>query len=73
MAKHGGGSIINTASVAGLRSGHGFPMYRAAKAGVIHFSKSAAIELGEHLIRVIAFVLGIFRPTWELLQHLKQE
>jgi len=48
-------------------------MYRAAKAGVIHFSKSAAIELGEHLIRVIAFVLGIFRPTWELLQHLKQE
>jgi NAD(P)-dependent dehydrogenase (short-subunit alcohol dehydrogenase family) len=52
MAKHAGGSIINTASIAGVRSGHGFPTYRAAKAGVIHFTKSAAIELGEHLIRV---------------------
>lgn len=52
MAAHGGGSIINTSSIAGVKSGHGFPLYRAAKAGVIHFTKSAAIELGEHLVRV---------------------
>ncbi len=52
MAKSGGGSIINTASIAGTRPGFGFPIYRAAKAGVINFTKSAAIELGEHLIRV---------------------
>jgi NAD(P)-dependent dehydrogenase (short-subunit alcohol dehydrogenase family) len=52
MAKHGGGSIINTASIAGVKAGHGFPVYRAAKAGIIHFTKSAAIELGEHLVRV---------------------
>jgi NAD(P)-dependent dehydrogenase (short-subunit alcohol dehydrogenase family) len=52
MAKSGGGSIINTASIAGTRPGHGFPIYRAAKAGVINFTKSAAIELGEYLIRV---------------------
>ncbi len=52
MAKHGGGSIINTASIAGVKAGHGFPNYRAAKAGIIHFTKSAAIELGKHMIRV---------------------
>ncbi|CAN7599014.1 SDR family NAD(P)-dependent oxidoreductase [Phenylobacterium sp. LjRoot219] len=52
MARHGGGSIINTASIGGLASGYGFPVYRAAKAGVVSFTKSAAIELGEHLIRV---------------------
>jgi NAD(P)-dependent dehydrogenase (short-subunit alcohol dehydrogenase family) len=52
MVKHGGGSIINTSSIAGVKAGHGFPVYRAAKAGIIQFTKTAAIELGEHLIRV---------------------
>lgn len=52
MSGNGGGSIINTASLAGLRAGFGFSMYRAAKAGIVHFSKSAAIELGEYLVRV---------------------
>ena len=52
MAKNGGGSIVNTSSIGGLKSGHGLPIYRAAKAGIVHFSKSAAIELGEYLIRV---------------------
>jgi len=52
MAKNGGGSIINTSSIAGIKSGHGFPIYRAAKAGVVNFTRSAAIELGEYLIRV---------------------
>jgi NAD(P)-dependent dehydrogenase (short-subunit alcohol dehydrogenase family) len=52
MAQNGGGSIINTASIAGVKAGYGFPIYRTAKAGIIHFTKSAAIELGSHLIRV---------------------
>jgi NAD(P)-dependent dehydrogenase (short-subunit alcohol dehydrogenase family) len=52
MAKHDGGSIINTSSIAGVNAGYGFPIYRTAKAGIIHFTKSAAIELGEYLIRV---------------------
>jgi NAD(P)-dependent dehydrogenase (short-subunit alcohol dehydrogenase family) len=52
MSKNGGGSIINTSSIAGLNPGHGFSIYRAAKAGVINFTKSAAIDLGEYLIRV---------------------
>jgi NAD(P)-dependent dehydrogenase (short-subunit alcohol dehydrogenase family) len=52
MAKHGGGSIINTSSIGGLRSGYGFPIYRASKASIVNFTTTAAIELGEHLIRV---------------------
>ena len=52
MAAHGGGSIINTASIGGVKSGHGFAIYRCSKAGVIHFTRSAAIELGEFLVRV---------------------
>lgn len=46
------GSIINTASIAGL-SGDGGPLvYSAAKAAVISLGKSAAVELAAHNIRV---------------------
>jgi NAD(P)-dependent dehydrogenase (short-subunit alcohol dehydrogenase family) len=47
-----GGSIVNVASIAGVSPGVGLQTYRAAKAGVIHFSRSAAIELAELGIRV---------------------
>jgi NAD(P)-dependent dehydrogenase (short-subunit alcohol dehydrogenase family) len=47
-----GGSIINTASIAGL-SGDGGPLvYSAAKAAVISITMSAAVELAPDLIRV---------------------
>ena len=52
MAKHGGGSIINTSSISGIQPGFGFFTYRASKAAVVNFTKSAAIELGPNLIRV---------------------
>ncbi len=53
-----GGSIINTASIAGL-SGDGGPMvYSAAKAAVISLSQSAAVELGADRIRVNAICPG---------------
>lgn len=58
MAKHGGGSIINTSSIGGMRAGHGFFVYRASKAAIISFTECAAIELGEHLIRVNAISPG---------------
>jgi NAD(P)-dependent dehydrogenase (short-subunit alcohol dehydrogenase family) len=52
MATNGGGAIINTTSIAGINPGAGFTNYRAAKAAVIHLTKSTAIELAEHGIRV---------------------
>jgi NAD(P)-dependent dehydrogenase (short-subunit alcohol dehydrogenase family) len=52
MKDHGGGSIINNSSVAGISAGQGVMTYRAAKAAVIHFSRSIAVELAQHGIRV---------------------
>jgi NAD(P)-dependent dehydrogenase (short-subunit alcohol dehydrogenase family) len=52
MARDGGGSIINVSSISGVQPGFGFFNYRASKAAVINFSQTAAIELGQHLIRV---------------------
>jgi NAD(P)-dependent dehydrogenase (short-subunit alcohol dehydrogenase family) len=52
MKRQGSGSIISTASVAGLHTGLGPHVYSAAKAAVIHLTRSVAMELGEHNIRV---------------------
>jgi len=52
MKAQGSGSIISTASVAGLRSGEGPHIYSVAKAGVIQLTKTAALELGESGVRV---------------------
>jgi len=52
MKKQGSGSIINTGSIAGVTAGRGPIVYSAAKAAVIHLSKTTAMELGEHSIRV---------------------
>ncbi len=52
MAKHGGGSVINTSSISGIHAGFGFFSYRASKAAVVNFTKTAACELGVHLVRV---------------------
>jgi NAD(P)-dependent dehydrogenase (short-subunit alcohol dehydrogenase family) len=52
MKRQGSGSIISTASVAGLRTGLGPHVYSAAKAAVIHLTHSVAMELGENGIRV---------------------
>ena len=53
-----GGSIVNTTSIAGISPGIGLTTYRAAKAGVIHFSRCAAIELAERGIRVNVIAPG---------------
>ncbi|MBP2330489.1 NAD(P)-dependent dehydrogenase (short-subunit alcohol dehydrogenase family) [Kibdelosporangium banguiense] len=58
MAENGGGSIINTTSIGGIRAGTGELSYRAAKAGVIHFTKCAAIDLAHHGIRVNSIAPG---------------
>ncbi len=52
MKAQGSGSIISTASVAGLGVGYGPHIYSAAKAAVIHLTRSVANELGESGVRV---------------------
>lgn len=58
MAEQGSGSIINTASVAGLTGGFGPHTYSGCKAAVIHVSKTVALEVGPKGIRVNAICPG---------------
>jgi meso-butanediol dehydrogenase / (S,S)-butanediol dehydrogenase / diacetyl reductase len=53
------GSIVNTASVAGLRSGAGGNAYSASKAGVINLTMTAACDLGNDNVRVNAVCPGL--------------
>jgi NAD(P)-dependent dehydrogenase (short-subunit alcohol dehydrogenase family) len=53
-----GGSIINTASVAGLGGGGGPQAYSAAKAAVVNLTYNSAVELAAHRIRVNAICPG---------------
>jgi NAD(P)-dependent dehydrogenase (short-subunit alcohol dehydrogenase family) len=63
MIAQGGGSIINTASVAGLAGGSGPQAYSAAKAAVVNLTLTTADELARHRIRVNAVCPGvIFTP-----------
>ena len=56
-----GGSIINTASVAGLQQNEGFFDYSATKAAIISMTKTAAVELGMRGIRCNAVAPGPVR------------
>jgi NAD(P)-dependent dehydrogenase (short-subunit alcohol dehydrogenase family) len=62
MAARGGGSIVNTASVAGLQAGYGPFAYSVAKGAVVHLSRVAAAALAKDGIRVNAICPGLI-PT----------
>ena len=59
MLKSGGGSIVNTASVAGLIADPGISAYVAAKHGVVGLSKAAGIEYASRRIRINALAPGL--------------
>jgi len=63
MLDRGGGSIINTASIAGMQAGWGPIAYSSAKAAVIHMSRCAAAQLSPQKIRVNAICPGLIATS----------
>jgi NAD(P)-dependent dehydrogenase (short-subunit alcohol dehydrogenase family) len=59
MLRSGGGSIINTASVAGLVGFAGSPAYAASKGGVVQLTRTAALEYATQGLRVNCICPGI--------------
>ena len=58
MMSNGGGSIINSASVQGLRGFKGWAAYAASKGGIIALTQQVAIEYAPHGIRVNCIAPG---------------
>ena len=78
IAKRGGGSIICTASVAGIRSGAGGAAYSASKAGVINLVQTAAQQLYGSGVRVNAICPGLIetgmtKPIYDMARDRGQE
>ena len=74
LKARGGGSIICTASVAGLRSGAGGAAYSASKAGVVNLVQTAAQQLSGTGIRVNAICPGLIetgmtKPIYDLARE----
>ncbi|MBX9881102.1 MAG: SDR family oxidoreductase [Sphingomonas sp.] len=70
IAERGGGAIVLTASVAGIRSGAGSPAYSASKAGVINLAQVSAQQLSGSNVRVNALCpglteTGMTKPTFD--------
>lgn len=78
IARRGGGSIICTASVAGLRSGAGGAAYSASKAGVANLVQTAAQQLAGSGVRVNAICPGLIetgmtKPIYDMAREKGQE
>jgi NAD(P)-dependent dehydrogenase (short-subunit alcohol dehydrogenase family) len=74
MQQRKSGAIVNTASVAGMRSGAGGNAYSASKAALISFTQTAACDLGGYNIRVNAVCPGLIetgmtQPVFDLARE----
>jgi meso-butanediol dehydrogenase/(S,S)-butanediol dehydrogenase/diacetyl reductase len=69
----GGGAIVNTASISGLRGDYGLSAYNASKGAVVNYTRAAALEVAREGIRVNALCPGpVDTPlALPLLRHAK--
>ncbi len=78
MKERGSGSIVNTSSVAGIRSGAGTNAYSASKAALINFTQTTACDLGRYNIRVNAICPGLIetgmtKPVFDFARETGKE
>lgn len=64
MREQGGGSIVNISSVGGVSPDKGLGIYCISKAGIIMLTKSMALEMGEHNIRVNCIAPGVVKTKF---------
>jgi meso-butanediol dehydrogenase / (S,S)-butanediol dehydrogenase / diacetyl reductase len=70
MLQNGGGSVINIASLGGVRSMPEMPAYASSKAGLIMLTKQAALDFGPHNIRVnVICPGGVWTPMIDNAIH----
>lgn len=69
MLKHGGGAVVNIASISGLRASTLRVAYGTSKAALIHLTKQHAVELGTRGIRVNAIAPGPVETEMAKLVH----
>ena len=61
MLEHGGGVIVNCASVAGLVGFRNLPAYCASKGGIVELTRATALEYADAGVRVDAVCPGVIR------------
>ena len=64
MAARGGGAIVFTASIAGLRGNKAIGLYGLSKAALIQLARNLAVEWGPQQVRVNALAPGLIETSW---------